>query len=180
MARSWTLLRLNPMSQARFMDYAANRCSDIPLYFPVYHRLSRPARKRHVITITKPVYPGYIFAQINPDGEDQHRLTSLPVRARFIKLRLQDEDTTISLIPDSVIAKLQYLETHNQLVLAPPPSPYQPGTTVIVSLPIAEIKAVLIHLTGSRAILNSPLGRITVPITHLTLPPGGADPTTTG
>jgi hypothetical protein len=168
---SWTLLRLNPASQARFVAYANDRHPDIPLYFPVYHRLSRPHGSRKAKSVAKPVYPGYVFARINT--RESHRLVTLPVKARFIKLRLtQDEDITISLIPDATIAQLRQLEERNLLVQeVHKANPFKPGVKVVVHMPVADIQATITRIAGQKVTVETPIGLMVIPATSITLAP---------
>ena len=170
MTDSWTLLRLNPASQTRFLDLAPH---DIPLYFPVYQKIIRPAKKRTPIEVTRPVYPGYIFAQIDPDTGDVHRLTGLPVRAYFIKLKrcTQNMPPTISTIPDSIIQEFKRLERLNLLVREVTRiNPFSQGARIIVHLPVADIEGIIIHLQGqTRALVDCRLGHMTVPVARLAL-----------
>jgi hypothetical protein len=173
MQDSWTLLRLNPSTQFRFMDLAAENSPEIPLYFPVFLRTTRPAHKRTPIQIPTPVYPGYIFAQINPDSGSVHRLTSLPIRAYFIRLRrcTPRSQLSISTIPDSIIQEFKRLESLNLLVRETHRvNPFAPGTSVVVHLPIADIQAIIVHLIGqTRVLVDGPLGRMTTQIHRLTV-----------
>jgi transcription antitermination factor NusG len=155
----WGLLRLNPASQPRFLDHVSSTYPDIPTYQPLYPKTTRPAKKRHPITIYQPVYPGYLFAQIL-DDKFIHRLTSTPVRAYFVRF-----GGKIGTVPDSVILELRRLESLNQLVQEEQrKDPYAPGTRVIIHLPMSDIRGIIQMTKGTRAIVETPLCKVIVPI----------------
>jgi hypothetical protein len=163
---AWTLLRLNPTSQPRFLDHVATTFPDIPTYQPQYQKTTRPARKRHPIQTLHPVYPGYLFAQIL-DDKFIHQLTSTPVRAYFVRF-----GGKIGTVPDGVILELRRLESLNLLVHETPrPNPYSPGTKVLIHLPMSDIRGIIAMTLnqGSRAIVDTPLCRVLVPV-HTLVP----------
>jgi transcription antitermination factor NusG len=161
----WTLLRLNPQSQGRYIDHVAKTFPDIEVYFPVFTKLSRPARRRHPVVKTQPVYPGYIFAHLDLDMRIRDML-SCPVRARFVKF-----GQTISVVPPEVITEIKRLEALKLLVREEHRvSPFQPGRRVRVSLPMADITAVVVYLMNkNRAVVDTPLGNVIVPVHKMTL-----------
>jgi transcription antitermination factor NusG len=160
-SESWTLLRLNPLNQSRYVDHVTESFPEIPTYFPQYLKTTRPARKRKPILVTKPVYPGYIFARINLQDHTIHQLTSTPVRAYFVRF-----GGTIGMIPDRVIIELKKLESLNMLVRElPRRDPFAPGTRVVIHLPMSDIRGIVTMLLhANRAIVDTSLCKVTVPI----------------
>jgi len=147
----WALLRLNPQSQDRYLEYMAERLPHIETYYPVYDRITRPAKKRSPITVRAPVYPGYIFVA---DGfEHQRALLSLPVRTWFVRLAL---DGQISRLPDWVIHGIRAMESRNELVReCRAESPYRRGMSVHVHLPVRTIRATIIRVAGSEVLVDT-------------------------
>jgi hypothetical protein len=154
----WTLLRLNPAHQPRFTAHLAENLPEIEYYFPLFRKLTRPHRQRHPISVTLPVYPGYVFCRIDPNTGGVHRLISTPVRAYFIKF-----GRNISIVPDAVISDLRLKESTNNLVqeriIA---DPYRPGVKVRIHLPIATIDGIIIQCQGNRVVVDTNLGRAVV------------------
>ena len=165
---SWTLLRLNAQNQDRYVSYVREHITDVETYFPTYEKITRPHGKRQPIVVIRPVYPGYLFAKLDTDGKDVHLMISMPIRARFIKLK---GDGAISTIPERVIHELRRLESLHLLVREiHRVSPYQPGVKVRVCTPIADIQAIVIALLhGKRIKVDSALGTMSVPIHQVSL-----------
>jgi len=162
---SWTLLRINPQKQAKYLEHVREKIDDVITYFPVYQKTTRPHGKRQPIVVTLPVYPGYLFTKFDVDGPNVHKLISLPVRARFIKFGQE-----ISKIPDRVIWDLQRLENLKVLVREVHVNPFKPGRTVRIHLPIADISAIIIALThGNRALVDTTVGVMSVRMHQMTL-----------
>ena len=165
---SWTLLRLNAQNQDRYIGHVQEHIPDVETYFPTYEKITRPHGKRQPIVVIRPVYPGYVFAKLNVDGKEVHLMVSMPIRARFIKLR---GEGAISTIPDRVIHELRRLESLHLLVREiHRVSPYQPGVKVRVCTPVADIQAIVIALLhGKRIKVDSALGTMSVPIHQVSL-----------
>jgi transcription antitermination factor NusG len=166
MVNSWTLLRLNPQNQSRYIDHVADNHPEVEIYFPVFQKTTRPHGRRHPVVVSRPVYPGYVFANIDMNGHGVRLLISTPIRARFIRF-----GPNISTIPDRVITELRRLEGLSLLVReVHRVNPYVPGVRVRVHTPIADIQAVIIALLNrSRVKVDSVLGNITVPIHQVTI-----------
>ena len=165
---SWTLLRLSAQNQDRYVDHVKEHVPDVETYFPTYEKITRPHGKRQPIVVIRPVYPGYLFARLDLDGKDVHLMVSMPIRARFIKLK---GEGAISTIPDKVIQELRRLESLHLLVREIHRiSPYQPGVKVRVCTPVADISAIVIALThGKRIKVDSVLGTMSVPVHQVSL-----------
>jgi transcription antitermination factor NusG len=159
---SWALLRLNPQLQSRYIDHVAEYAPDVETYYPRYEKMTRPHGKRQPIVVVRPVYPGYIFANLDLDGRCVHLLISLPVKARFIRLEFGGG---ISPIPDRVIQEIRRLESLHMLVREVHRiSPYQPGVKVRIHMPIADISAIVIALLHNKRVkVDSALGIMNVP-----------------
>lgn len=162
----WTLLRLNPQLQTRYVDHVAENHPEVETYFPVFDKVTRPHGMRKPLIVTRPVYPGYVFARVEMGGKSVRMLVSAPVKARFIRF-----GGVISTVPDKVIEELRRLESHKLLVREIQRiNPYIPGRKVRVHTPIADIQAVIISLINrSRAVVDTPVGRVTVHIHQVTL-----------
>ena len=169
---SWTLLRLNPQQQDRYIGHVTEHIPDVETYFPIYEKVTRPHGKRQPVVVIRPVYPGYVFAKLNEDeeghlsGVEMRLMMSMPVRARFIRF-----GPGISMIPDRVIHELRRLENLHMLVReVHRVSPYTPGVKIRVCTPVADISAVVIALLhGKRLRVDSQLGTMNVPIHQVTL-----------
>ena len=161
----WTLLRLNPQSQGRYVDHVRESFPDVDIYYPVFTKLSRPHKKRYPVSVIRPVYPGYVFAYLDLDMRIRDMLTC-PVKARFVRF-----GQTISVVPAEVIAEIKKLESLKLLVKEEHrASPFQPGRKVRVSLPMADITAVIIYLMNkNRAMVDCGLGKVIVPVHKMTL-----------
>lgn len=168
MTNSWTLLRLMAQNQDRYIDHVREHIANVEVYFPTYEKVTRPHGKRQPIVVIRPVYPGYVFANLDVDGYDVYHMTRAPIRARFIKLK---GDGEISTIPDRVIVELRRLESLHLLVKEiHRVSPYQPGVKVRVCTPVADIQAIVVALLhGKRLRVDSQLGTMNVPIHQVTL-----------
>jgi transcription antitermination factor NusG len=166
MVNSWTLLRLNPQNQNKYVDHVVENHPDVEVYYPVYERMTRPHGKRQPMVVVCPVYPGYIFANLDINGHGVRLLVSAPIRARYIRF-----GPAISTIPDRVIDELRRLEIRKLLVREIQRiSPYAPGVKVRIHTPIASIEAIIIQLLNqSRAMVDTSLGRVTVPVSSLTI-----------
>jgi transcriptional antiterminator RfaH len=168
MTESWTLLRVNPQTQSRYVDSVHDHYPHVQIYYPQFRKITRPARKRYPITVTQPVYPGYIFICLDTTTDSFYKVTRLPIRARVVRF-----NQLIPKIPDRVILELRRLESLDQLVqdriLT---NPYAPGTSVRVHTPICDIEGIIVHMLGqTRAIVDTELCRLTVPLARLQVAP---------
>jgi hypothetical protein len=160
MAHSWTLLRTQPANQSRFIETLEERFPEVEYYFPRYTTLARPARHRRPKQVIKPVYPGYIFAKPDLNSGDQYHITRLPVRAFFIKF-----GRDIELIPDKVIETIKYMEKNLVYIQDHAPQTlYKAGCTLLIHTTMADITATLIRISHNRAIVDTNLGPMTVPL----------------
>jgi hypothetical protein len=93
-------------------------------------------------------------------------MITTPIKARFIRF-----GQTISVVPPEVITEIRRLEGLNLLVKeAHRESPFQPGRRVRISLPVADLTAIVLYLMNkNRAMVETPLGKVTVPIHKMTL-----------
>lgn len=162
----WFLLRCTTTAQNRFVQRVQDRYPQIQIYIPQYPRISRPHGLRRTISIPTPVYPGYIFAHLNPEEISLHSLILTPPRAYYIRF-----NGKIAIVPDQVILQLKEKEDKNLLMTEKTiVDPYKPGKRVIVHLPIADIQAIIIKCIGANhVILDTPLGRATVPKTRVSV-----------
>jgi hypothetical protein len=165
---TWALLRTSPQSQDRYVEHVRENCPEVETYFPVYRKITRPARKRHPIPVTLPVFPGYVFAHFDlaNDSRVVRLLVSSPVRAYFIRFGGE-----IGIVPHAVIAELRRLESLGQLIKEQARrNPFRPGRPVMVHTPMYDIQAVIVRLMGgNRVIVDTPLGEATVRIHSITL-----------
>lgn len=160
MMYSWSLLRLNPQNQEKYVDHVLDMYEEyVQLYYPIYEMVTRPHKCRHPRVVSCPVYPGYLFVRIDLEGQLVHALCSCPVKARFIRF-----GGMIGKIPDPVIVELRRLEIGKLLVREQfKVNPYTPGRTVRVHTPVADIQGIIVRLlNSSKALVDSPLGKITV------------------
>jgi transcription antitermination factor NusG len=158
MVNSWTLLRLNPQKQSRYIEHVAENIPGVEMYFPVYNKTTRPHGRRQPLVVILPVYPGYIFANVDVNGEGIYSLIRTPIRARFIRFGPE-----ISLIPDKVIVELRRLERLSMLMRESYVNPYTPGRKIRIHTPVADIAGIIIRLmNGDRVEVDSPIGRMTV------------------
>lgn len=156
----WTLLRLSANLQTRFLEHVQEQYPDAKLYFPTFTRLTRPARKRHTIQQTVPVYPGYIFT-----GADSIGRVKSTIRFHYIRF-----GGKIALVPDSVIQELKRLESINQLVVSKQMiNPYSPGTRILIHTPAYDLKAIVIQCSKNNLLADTPLGTISVPLFRVRL-----------
>jgi len=149
---------LNPQKQTRYIDYVAEYHPEVETYFPVYNKTTRPHGKRQPIVVILPVYPGYVFVNLERNGTEFHALARGPVKARFIKF---GED--ISIIPDKVIIELRRLERLSMLMREVQINPYTPGRKIRVHTPVADITGIILRLmNGNRVEIDSAIGKMTV------------------
>jgi transcription antitermination factor NusG len=148
------------------VDHVAENIPEVETYYPVFEKLVRPHGLRKPMAVTRPVYPGYVFAKIEMNGKSVHMLVSAPVKARFIRF-----GGTISTVPDDVIRELRRLELSKLLVREiHRVNPYIPGKKVRIHTPVADIQAVIIALLNkTRAVVDTPVGRVTVQIHQITI-----------
>jgi hypothetical protein len=155
----WSLLRVNPQKQQRYIELLGQYNPGIERYYPVYTRICRPSGVRKAREVVRPVYPGYLFLRV-ADGELRGPV-SLPVSARWVRFGGKIEG-----IPGFVIDRLRKLEVANELVREVKyVSPYAPGVRVRVHLPVQDIMGVVVKLVRhNRALVDTPLGMATVQI----------------
>jgi hypothetical protein len=116
---------------------------------------------RRAVEVQRPVYPGYLFLLVG--DRDMRTPVNLPVRASWVRF-----GGVVESIPDRVIQKLRELERANELVREVKyVNPYYPGARVRVHLPVQDIMAVIVKIVGKRALVDTPMCRITVPIHRL-------------
>jgi transcription antitermination factor NusG len=161
----WALLQLNPQIQDHYVNHVGEHNPEISLYFPVYTRICRPAKKRHPIEVISPVYPGYVFARIRTWESDYRAIVGTPYRVWFVRF-----GKNIALVRQSVIDKLTTLESRNELVVeVRKRNPYQPGVRVVVHLPVASILATIVRVQGQMARVEGPLGPMSVRLSTVSL-----------
>ena len=169
----WALLKLNPQQQDKYLEYVHERLPDVETYYPRYDRVTRPAGKRQPISLKTAVWPGYIFVVYRITY--QRLLLTLPVRAWFIRLaydRAEDMNNQVSLMPDWVIQGIRRMEANNDLVHQPRKlTPYTRGTDVLVHLPVRTIRATIIRVAGSSALVDTDWSHMRVPLGSVALPP---------
>jgi hypothetical protein len=155
----WSLLKVNPQKQARYIELLSEHNPGIERYYPVYTKLSRPAGVRKAREVVRPVYPGYLFLRVG--DQDIRGPVSLPVVARWVKF-----GGKIEAIPGFVVERLRKLEERNELVREVKyVNPYVPGVRVRVHLPVQDILGVVVKMVRhNRALVDTPLGRATVQV----------------
>jgi hypothetical protein len=158
----WSLLKLNPMKQRNYVSLLQQHLPEMESYYPVYSKMSRANGHRRAVKVERPVYPGYLFLLV-ADG-NMSGPVSLPVMARWVRFGGHVES-----IPDFVIQKLRYLESHNELVKEVKyVNPYYPGARVRVHMPVCDLAAVIVKLVGrNRALVDTDLCRVTVHLHRL-------------
>jgi transcription antitermination factor NusG len=156
----WTLIKTPAQTQTRYVSQVEEFHPSIPIYIPTYKHTTRPHGRRLAITIIKPVYPGYIFAQPDLTLGEHYYLTRLPTKAYFVRFGRE-----ISLIPERVIEELRRLESLHLL------SPRQdqnditlhPGQKIRVAFPTIDVVGTLIYIIAqAKAVVDTPLGTVTV------------------
>jgi transcription antitermination factor NusG len=161
---NWTLIKTPAQTQARYVSQVEEFHPAIPFYIPTYQHATRPAKYRRVILVTRPVYPGYIFVKPDLSLGEHYALTRLPTKAYFVRFGRE-----LSMIPEYVIDELRRLESLHQLIQQDQnDTKLHPGQRVRVAFPTIDVLAVLIHVTPSKAVVDTPLGRTTVPLAHCT------------
>ena len=168
---AWTLLRLNPQSQQRYVEHIAEYVPEVVTYYPTYTRVVRPSGLRHPIQRILPVFAGYVFARVDMDSSCVHRLVSAPIRAYYIKLKaLPEDERTISTIPDKVIDMIKHMEVRNMLVTeSVRENPYLPGRKIMIHHTSFDLCAVIVMLRRGEVIADTSLGRVRVPVHTVTL-----------
>ena len=170
MSQHWTLLRLQPQSLHRYVNYMLDRFPSIPTYYPQHEAMSRPAGHRRPMLVSRPTFPGYIFAKPDFDTGEHYSLThGIPFRVFFVRF-----GHTIQSIPESVINELRRLESVNGLIAkSPERDSYRQGQRVHVHLPTTDIVGVIKRIMQNRAIVETIFCTITVPI-HQIEPASGS------
>jgi transcription antitermination factor NusG len=162
---NWLLIKTPAQTQPRYVSQVEQFHPSIPIYIPTYKHTTRLHKHRRHITITKPVYPGYIFAQPDLTIGEHYHLTRLPTPAYFIRFGRE-----ISLIPERVIEELRRLESLHLL------SPRQdqnditlhPGQKIRVAFPTIDVVGTLIYVIAqAKAVVDTPLGTVTVALTRV-------------
>lgn len=162
----WVLLRMQAQSQNKYMELMAERQPHIELYYPLYDKVTRPARARRAVRVRSPVYPGYVFADISRI----HGLEDL--RPGLIRVWCVRFGAQIAIIDSRVIDVLRLQEAQGLLVTEnKADNPYTYGRHVRVHTPMADIMAIVVRLTnnGTRIVVNGPLCPITVPLHQVEL-----------
>lgn len=156
---SWSLLRLSPQSQSRYVGIVGELYPEIELYYPVFECMIRPHGKARAVKVVRPVYPGYVFAK--EGAWSKNRLTSMPVRAYWVRFGGEIES-----VSDRVVQRIKEFEGRNELVQEVKyVNPYRAGVSVRVHLPVADLLAVIVKTIGdTRVIVDLPIGRCAVPI----------------
>ena len=162
--RLWGLLRLNPLSQAKYIRHQGVYRPDIEYYAPRYNRITRPNGLRKTIVVPTLVYPGYLFVRLDCDLRD---ILDGPVRVYFVRF-----GGHIGLVREEVMDRLKKMEALQQLVKEEvKDNPYKPGRNIRVHTPVASIAGILVMCTQShtRAIVDTVMGHWDVPIHQVEL-----------
>jgi transcription antitermination factor NusG len=102
---------MNPSQQGRYVEWMGEYCGDVPVYYPEYVRLRRPAKQREVIKVKEPVFPGYVFiGVVNGGGKSWF----VPCPIRVWKVKFGGE---VAEVRSSVIVKLRELELAGMLMV---------------------------------------------------------------
>jgi hypothetical protein len=152
------------MSMGRYMGLVNERHPDIELYTPHYERMCRPHGQRRAIPVLHPVYPGYVFASIEPERGDFQTLTHLPIRAWWIRFGAR----RIAVVPDFVISRVREFEGRGELIPATDDgrhSGWCTGDSVVVTS--LGIKGLITKLRGESAVIESAGWRVTVAVGRL-------------
>jgi hypothetical protein len=162
----WGLLKLNPVSQRRYLNFMTEFNPVIKFYYPCYDRVRRPAGSRHPVVVPTAVYPGYVFVRLDCD---LRVILDGPVRVYFVRFggNGRGKQGRIGTIREEVINRLQMMERSGQLVREEvKENPFMAGRGVRVHTPVADINGVIVMCTQSsrRAIVDTVLGRWDVPI----------------
>lgn len=162
MATIWTILRLNPMSQNRYLSHIHEYHPTIETYVPHYTKLSRPHGHRRPSPVERPCYPGYVFARPDLNNGDHLSLIHTPIKAYYIRFT-----KTIESIPDSVISEIKRLESL-KLLTPETESGWRPGQRVRVSTPTLEIRAIIVRLVAhDKMLVDTPFCQMVVPASAL-------------
>jgi transcription antitermination factor NusG len=156
----WFLLRCTTTGQTRYIEHVRTRFPDVTLYVPHYPRLTRPHGHRHPITIPTPVYPGYIFINLDPTTQSLRSIALTPPRAYYVRFNGKIEP-----VSPLAIAYLKEKESKNLLMVQKTiVDPYKPGKRVVIHLPVADIQAIIVKCVGTHHVsVDTPFSRITVP-----------------
>jgi|SRR6516164_1322886 hypothetical protein len=159
---AWALLKLNPVSQDKYVRCIHEWFPRVETYFPIYSRVVRVRGSRQGVKVIRPVYPGYIFIRVDQGGV--YGVTRLPVRAWWVKF-----GGIVETVPGSVITTIKRYEQDNQLVREEQyVNPYRSGTRVRVRVDVVDLVATVVRLVqGGRALVDLPVGNCVVPISRL-------------
>ena len=161
MSLVWALLKLNPISQERYLGFVEEYCPEVEVYVPRYECRVRVGGARRPVRIKRPVYPGYVFSRVDWGSGQLREMCSLPVKAYWVRFGKKIEP-----IPDDIIRKLRTLEKTNGLVIeVKNEKKFKKGAMVRVLFPVADIFGVVVGFNEySRVWVDVPLGRIIVPV----------------
>ena len=161
MSLVWALLKLNPVSQERYLGFVGEYCPEVEVYVPRYECRVRVGGARRPVRVKRPVYPGYVFSRVDFESGQLREMCSLPVRAYWVRFGKK-----IGPIPDDIIRKLRTLESTGELVTeVKHEKKFQKGAMVRVHFPVADILGVVVGFNEySRVWVKVPLGRIIVPV----------------
>ncbi len=142
--KRWAVVSTRPNQEARARVNLERQ--GYRAWLPQYRRKRRHARR--VETVTAPLFPGYLFVQLDPETQQWHAINgTFGVRAL---LCTNDRPT---FLPDSFVAELLGSADESGL-LSPPESPLVPGQDVsLVAGPFAGNVAKLLALDGRGRVL---------------------------
>lgn len=136
-SRFWYLVQLKPSGLERAKLNLKRQ--NFPTFMP--DRSTSTRKRGKIVPSSKPLFPGYLFAQVKPEQQNWRAINSTYGVARLVSLR-QGKPTTV---PADFIAELHRRTDNNGMLCAP--ENLKPGDkTRIIAGPfaqqIAEIEAI--------------------------------------
>ena len=164
MCESWFVVQTQPHSEAKAKRHLVNQ--GFVTYLPVYQRRVRHARRSSIVM--RPLFPGYLFVQLNPDLHHWRSINGT-VGVRQI---LTDGNAPRH-VPDRIVKEIVAREDESGAVKLSPPA-FAPGQAVrVIDGAFAEVSGLfeemrdenravlLISLLGRKVRVNVPAAGVT-------------------
>jgi transcriptional antiterminator NusG len=130
----WFAVHVRSNQESKTAEFLADR--EIPCFLPTYRVRSRRSDRR--ITLTRPLFSGYLFVHI--DLRDDARVQVLKAPGTVKLVRFGDQTTPV---PDETIQSLQILVRHGEDQVRPHPLAKAGSTVLVTNGPFSGARGIL-------------------------------------
>lgn len=157
---AWIVLRVREME--KFAGYVREFSPEIELYWPEMMKIVRPAGCRRTRRVKVPVFPGYVFADVDLGDGECERLIRCPYKVRVMRF-----DGSIEVVSLPVIEELKRMEMDGgwDEVDVKRGCSYRLYDRVVIRWENAVVPGVIVRLiAGSRVIVQAEFAKMVVPV----------------